>query len=43
VDVVHEDPSVSEDVVVEVKIAHPVVTEDDDVQALPQAPPHKVF
>jgi len=42
-DVVDDDLSISEDVVVEVKIAHSVVTEEDDVEAFTQAPSHKVF
>jgi len=42
-DVVDDDLLLSKDVVVEVKIAHPIVIEDDDVEALAQAPPHKVF
>jgi len=42
-DVVDDDLSILEEVVVEVKIAHLVVTEEDDVEALAQAPLHKVF
>jgi len=42
-DVVDDDLSITEDVVVEVKIAHAVVIEKDDVEALAQAPLHKVF
>jgi len=42
-DVVDDDLSFLENVVVEVTIAHPVVAIDDDVGALAQVPHDKVF
>jgi len=42
-DVVDDDLSFSEDIIVEVKIAHLVVAIEDDVEAPTQAPRDKVF
>jgi len=40
--VVDDDLSFSEDMIVEVKVAHPTITEEDEVGAPSQAPRNKI-